>query len=75
MGGDVSLQGQNNLSVTNSYIQVGDSDSQCDAGSAGAMRYNAATKMIEFCNATTWVSVNPVYDTSCDWACHTIYKN
>ncbi|MBA5249774.1 MAG: hypothetical protein FE834_09665 [Gammaproteobacteria bacterium] len=68
IGTKVSLQGQNDLVVTGS-VQIGSSDSQCDASSAGSIRYNTAAKVIEYCSDASWKAINTVYNPSCGWAC------
>jgi len=69
VGADViSLKGQQNLAVTGGYIQIGNSNSQCDAGNAGALRYNT---IIEYCNGAAWQSIanNSLQSDDCNWAC------
>ena len=39
-------------------VQIGESESACDAGLAGAMRYAPADKTMEFCDGDAW---RPIY--------------
>lgn len=58
-GGNVGV-GTNNprtaLDVSGE-VRVGNTSTGCSATNEGAMRYNSTTKLMEYCNATTWVSM------------------
>ena len=64
----ISLKGQQNLAVTGGYIQIGNSNSQCNTSNAGALRYNT---IIEYCNGVAWQSIadNISKSDDCDWTC------
>ncbi|MBV2170011.1 MAG: hypothetical protein KUL82_15010 [Bdellovibrio sp.] len=38
-------------------VRVGNTSTGCSATNEGAMRYNSTSKLMEYCNATTWVSM------------------
>ena len=40
-------------------LTIGATAAACTAGNAGSMRYNSATKKLEFCNGATWANIAP----------------
>jgi hypothetical protein len=43
--------------ATNGFVQMGDSQAACNAGRAGAIRFNSATLAFEGCNGSTWKAI------------------
>lgn len=53
----INNQNPNATLDVNGEIKVGNTNVACGAINAGAMRYNAATSQIEYCDGTAWVSL------------------
>lgn len=49
----IATDAQGNM-ATNGYVQLGYSQAICNAGRAGAIRFNAATTAFEGCNGSAW---------------------
>lgn len=51
----------------NGEIKLGNTSSTCNASTEGQQRYNATTKLMEFCNGTSWLNMNGSRRTVCSY--------